>query len=126
MIIYFLKLHMKMLKAIFVSAIILVSAPHVLLGQCDSNIEYTAKKRTESNYSIYLKSNVQVSGIKAQLYDLYQGKIVAEKIISISPASEIEVFTNVKPSVYTINLKIEGCEKARGLGGVNGINIGIR
>jgi hypothetical protein len=118
---FFKSHHMTMHKVFVAIGLFFLIAPFFSFGQCDIKIDYSFKK-SASAYKIYLNSNGSVNGVRVQLYDLNQGKIIAEKVINLQ-AKDIEVFTNVKSSVYTINLKIEGCDKKQSLGGLNGINI---
>src|SRR5687768_6410335 len=95
-------------------------------AQCDSKIEYSHKKRPDSGHALYLHSALPLNAVKVQLYDLYQGKVVEERVISALSSAETEAFKNIKPSVYTIYISINGCNKPITLGGINGIKIGVR
>jgi hypothetical protein len=91
------------------------------LGQCDPEIKHSWKEKSPSEFSISLKSR-DISSARVELYDLIQGKIIQEKEIRFTSV-EMEVFTKVPPSTYSINVRVDGCTKPKSLGGINGIHI---
>lgn len=96
------------------------------LGQCEFKVQYSIEKKSESTYSIYLKSETTLASIKIQLYDLFQGKVLEEKeIYSLTTVGQ-EVFKNIAPSKYAIIIRMDNCDKPKTLGGKDGISIGIQ
>ena len=95
-------------------------------GQCQFEVQYSVEKKSGSTYSISLESKTTLTSVKVQLYDLFQGKVLDEKEIYILATGGQEVFRNIPPSKYTIIIRMDGCDKPKTLGGINGISIGIK
>lgn len=106
------------------AVIALILCSKLSFGQCDARIDYSQRQKSKTDYSVYLKSDQVVSGLKVQLYDLIQGKVVQEKILASLTSGSQEVFTKVTPSTYTIFVTIDMCKKSKSLGGITGIKIG--
>lgn len=100
-------------------------APLTSNAQCDVKIEYSHKKNSENLCSIFLNAEEPstLNNVTVKLYDLYLGKIIDEKKVVLTN-EKTEVFKNVKPSLYTIYVETDRCEKPLSLGGINGIKIG--
>jgi hypothetical protein len=101
-----------------------IACPAFSQDPCKTEIEYSVRELTPSNFSIALQSSQSIKNVHVQLFDLYQGKVVQEKTIGDVTFSKREVFTGVKASLYIIYIKYDGCSKARSLGGIEGIKIG--
>src|SRR3546814_1647321 len=54
---------------------------------CQIEIHYSTKKIGD-NFSIFLKANSALSSLKIQLYDLFQGKVIAEMEIGRASCRE--------------------------------------
>jgi len=112
----------------FISPILLflvVSASHAN-GQdiCNANLDFAIKEVSKSYFEVSLQSSQAITNAKVQLYDLYTGKVVQEKLIPNGLAQQQVVFTKVRPSHYTILVKYDGCSKVKSIGGIEGIKIG--
>ena len=92
--------------------------------KCKPRVEFAVRQISTNNYSISLQSETPLGNPLLKLYDLYTGKIVAEKKINNALTSKQEVFTNVKPSRYVVYVAHDGCERQVGIGGVDGIKVG--
>lgn len=112
-------------KYLFACIIVsLLSFEHTF-AQCPAEIQYSLEKNQDNSFSIYLKAQATTPLLKIQLYDLFTGKVLAEKEINSLTTASREVFTNVPPSRYSIIIRAEHCEKPTTLGGIYGISIGI-
>lgn len=105
-----------------VSVFLVASLTAFAQDPCRPSIQHAVKKLAENNFSIALQSETQQNGVTLQLVDLFTDKVVQEKKASLG-RSEQTVFANVKPSVYAVVVKAEGC-KIRTLGGMYGIKVG--
>lgn len=114
---------MQLTKPLIVFALIFLTAQTVSRAQCDLDIEYSFHQSAASQFSVSLRSSAGAESVTAKLHDLYLGKEVQSRRVSLSNRDE-EVFTNVKPSLYTIYVKKDGCEEYRSLGQITGIKIG--
>jgi hypothetical protein len=94
-------------------------------AQCQLEVQYSVQKNGNS-YSLFLDSQTPTGSVKVQLYDLYQGKIIAEREISSLTIDPREVFRDIAPSKYALFVSAEGCDQPKTLGGLNGISIGIQ
>lgn len=110
----------KLLLIIFMG----IACPALCQDQCKTEIEYSVREVTPSNFSIALQSSQSIKNVHVQLFDLYEGKVVQEKNIGDGMLMKREVFTGVKASLYIIYIRYDGCSKARSLGGIEGIKIG--
>jgi len=114
---------MKALRYL-VFLIISISLMPLCYGQCNVGIEFSQKKKSEANFSIYLKPEKGLRNVQVQLVDLYEGKVIKDKGMDfLSERLTVEIFKDVKPSLYYIYIKFEGCDK-KGLGGVSGFKVG--
>lgn len=95
-------------------------------GQCNYDVHYTIEEKSDSSFSILLKSEIPLNAVSVQLYDLFQGKVLQESRVSSLTSIIQEVFRNVPPSKYAIIIQTDNCDKAKTLGGIQGINIGIQ
>jgi hypothetical protein len=91
--------------------------------QCKPQVKYTVKEKSSNSYSISLQSNSNITSPSLELYDLYEGKVVDSKQVG-SIRGQQEIFKNVKPSLYIIYIKQEGCTRPFGVGGKEGIKVG--
>jgi len=114
---------MQLTKPLILFALIFLTVQTTSRAQCDPNIEYSFHQSAATAFSVSLSSPGGSETVTAKLHDLYLGKEVQSKRVSLS-RSEQEVFTNVKPSLYTIYIKKDGCEEYRSLGQISGIKIG--
>ena len=93
-------------------------------NQCAAKIEYSVIDNAANGHSIALESSVPLTNVHVQLVDLYTGKIIAEKNVSGGISNKRVVFTQIKASLYTVNVKYDGCEKVKSVGGIEGIKVG--
>lgn len=114
---------MQLTKPLILFALIFLSVQTASRAQCDLNIDYSFHQSAASVFSVSLSSSGGSETVTAMLHDLYLGKEVQRKQVRLS-GREQEVFTNVKPSLYTIYIKKNGCEQYRSLGQITGIKIG--
>jgi hypothetical protein len=114
---------MQLSKPLILFGLLLCLIPAVGHAQCEPAIDVTFHQVSADSYTVLLRSEQGSQTVDAMLHDLYAGKAVQSKRISLS-GRETEVFTNVKPSLYTIYVKRDGCDEYRSLGSVTGIKIG--
>jgi hypothetical protein len=114
---------MQLSKPLIFFALLPCLIPAIAYAQCEPAIEVTFHQASADSYTVLLRSEQGTQQVDAMLHDLYLGKSVQSKRITLS-ARETEVFTNVKPSLYTIYVKQDGCEEYRSLGSIEGIKIG--
>lgn len=114
---------MQLPKPLILFALVFLTMQTTGRAQCDVSIEYSFHQSAASQFSVSLSSNTGSESVIAKLHDLYLGKEVQNKRVSLS-GREQEVFTDVKPSLYIIYVKKDGCEEYRSLGGISGIKIG--
>ena len=114
---------MQLTKPLILFALIFFTVQSASRAQCDLNIDYSFHQSAASNFSVSLTTQGGSESVTAKLHDLYLGKEVQSKRVSLS-GREQEVFTNVKPSLYIIYIKRDGCEEYRSLGQITGIKIG--
>ncbi len=93
-------------------------------NKCKPRVEFAVNQTSANSYSITLRSETPLGNPMLKLYDLYTGKVVAEKRVNNSLTSKQEVFTNVKPSRYVVYVSHDGCERQVGIGGIEGIKVG--
>ena len=110
----------KILIILFVAFFL---SPLLGRGQCDAKYEYSVRETAPNQYSIEIKADQFAGPVSIVLQDLYTGEKINEKDVEITNRV-IEVFQNLKPSLYIIYIKKKGCDKAVSLGGVEGIKIG--
>jgi hypothetical protein len=92
--------------------------------RCKSTVEHTISQSPEKGYTIALQSSENLRNVEVELYDLYEGKTVDKKYVGNGLRSKQTVFSRVKPSLYLIYIKHDGCPRAESLGGVKGIKVG--
>ena len=92
--------------------------------KCNARIEHTVVESPSGVYSITLQSSENLRNAQVELYDLYQGKSVEKREISNGLRSKQTVFSGVKPSLYLIYIKHDGCPRAQSVGGIKGIKVG--
>lgn len=114
---------MQLYKPLTVLALLLFLIPTAGSAQCETNVDFSFHQVNADSYTVSLRSEGGGQTVTAMLHDLYLGQAVQTRRISLS-AREAEVFTNVKPSLYTIYVKKEGCDEYRSLGSITGIKIG--
>ncbi|HEY8513651.1 MAG TPA: hypothetical protein VIL31_16945 [Cyclobacteriaceae bacterium] len=114
---------MQLSKPLIPFVLLLCLIPALGNAQCEPAIDVTFHQVSTDSYTVLLRSEQGSQNVDVMLHDLYLGKAVQSKRISLS-ARETEVFTNVKPSLYTIYVKRDGCDEYRSLGSVTGIKIG--
>ena len=82
--------------------------------QCDARIvkalSYRVQTISNGSKEISLKIGNGSETLKIQLYDLNEGKIVAETQLELGDSYK-SVFRDVRPSVYAIYLWPNGCSK---------------
>jgi len=111
-------------KVVLISIALAVVAASKCMGQCNVGVELSNEKVADSHYAISLKPNADLKNVHLQLFDLYEGKVVKEERIGFLAANAFsEVFRQVKPSLYYVYLKFDGCER-KGLGGASGYKVG--
>ncbi|HEX7016247.1 MAG TPA: hypothetical protein VF191_12125 [Cyclobacteriaceae bacterium] len=114
---------MQLAKPLIPFVFLLCLFPAASHAQCEADIDVTFQQVSADSYTVLLRSEQGSQTVTAMLQDLYLGKAVQSKRISLS-GRETEVFTNVKPSLYTIYVKKDGCDEYRSLGSIEGIKIG--
>lgn len=114
---------MQLTKPLILFALIFLTAQTASRAQCDLSIDYSFHQSAASSFSVSLSTHGGSESVTAKLHDLYLGREVQSKRVNLS-GREQEVFTNVKPSLYTIYIKRDGCEEYRSLGEITGIKIG--
>lgn len=114
---------MQLPKPLILFALIYLMIQTASYGQCDLSIDFSYHQSDASLFSISLSSNAGTGTVTAMLHDLYLGTEVQSKRVNLS-GREQEVFTDVKPSLYTIYVRKDGCEEYRSLGAISGIKIG--
>ena len=114
---------MQLVKPLIFFVLLLFFIPTAGNAQCEANIDFTFHQVSADSYTVLLRSEQGNQTVTAMLHDLYLGQAVQTKRISLS-ARDAEVFTNVKPSLYTIYIKKDGCDEYRSLGAITGIKIG--
>lgn len=114
---------MQLTKPLILFALIFLTMHTTSRAQCDLNIDYSFHQAAAASFSVSLTSQGGSETVTAKLHDLYLGKEVQSKRVRLS-GREQEVFTNIKPSLYTIYIKRDGCEEYRSLGQITGIKIG--
>ncbi len=91
---------------------------------CAVKIDYTVEVSGKS-HDIFLElKEGQSDTMTAELYDLYKGKVVAQKKVFLNKGEASRVFTKAPSSHYVIYIKTEQCKRPLGLGGLEGIKIG--
>lgn len=93
-------------------------------NQCSAKIEYAVIDNAAKGFSIALESKAPLANVHAQLVDLYTGKLVDEKDVAGGISNKRVIFTQVKASLYVVYVKYDGCEKAKSVGGIEGIKVG--
>lgn len=91
--------------------------------KCKPVTEYTVKETAQGKYTIALQSQSSLDNPTFELVDMATGKVVATRKLPSLRARQ-DVFLNVRPSVYYIHIKQEGCARSKGIGGVEGIKVG--
>ncbi|HLT79380.1 MAG TPA: hypothetical protein VKZ86_00025 [Cyclobacteriaceae bacterium] len=114
---------MQLSKPLFLLALLLYFIPAVSRAQCEVDIDVSFHQVSADSYTVLLRSQQGSQSVTAMLHDLFTGETVQSKRANLS-ARETEVFTNVKPSLYTVYIKRDGCEEYRSLGSIEGIKIG--
>jgi hypothetical protein len=79
-------------------------------AQCSLKIDYKIESKSNGSADVNIKSLEASKGVKIQLYDLNSGQVVSEKEVNITSAFK-PIFTNVKPSLYTLYIWLPGCNK---------------
>ena len=94
--------------------------------QCDLEFEHSVEAKDNSpEGAIYVALKGDPSIYTFKLYDLYQGKVIEEKVLSnLSKGSKTLLFDNVPASTYTIYVSRNGCDNHITLGGSLGIIVG--
>ena len=92
--------------------------------KCKSTVEHTITESPDKGHSITLQSSENLRNVEVELYDLYQGKTVDKKYVGNGLRARQTVFSRVKPSLYLIYIKHDGCPRAQSLGGIKGIKVG--
>ncbi len=114
---------MQLSKSLILFALIFLAVHATSYGQCDLNIDFSFHQSDASSFTVSLSSAAGTETVTARLHDLYLGKEVQTKRVSLSAREQV-VFTNVKASLYTIYVRKDGCEEYRSLGQISGIKIG--
>lgn len=104
---------MSSAKFIIISILTIFIIPNSW-SQCDSriakDISYEVQSISDGSKEINLKIKSGSENLKIQLYDLNEGKIVAEAQFEIDDRYK-SAFKDVKPSVYAIYIWPNGCSK---------------
>lgn len=90
---------------------------------CPVKIGYTVQSSGKSSDIFLQLKDGEAGAVTAELYDLYKGKIVAQKKLFLSREPS-RVFVKASPSTYVIYIKTDQCKRPIGLGGLEGIKIG--
>lgn len=114
---------MQLPKPLILFALIFLSMHATSYGQCDVSIDFSFHQSNASSFTVSLSSNAGTETVTARLHDLYSGQEVQTKRVNLSAREQV-VFTDVKPSLYTIYVRKDGCEEYRSLGQISGIKIG--
>ena len=114
------------MKIIYWCVFFLFAQIHCAVGQdkCKVRIDHRVIQDGSKGYLITLQSQENLRNTEVELYDLYEGKLVVKKTLDSSLRNEQTVFTGIKPSLYLIYVKYDGCPKKRSLGGIEGIKVG--
>jgi hypothetical protein len=114
------------MKVIYSCVFLVLGFTTCAFGQdkCKAKIDYTITEGPSNTYSIALQSAESLNNPEIELFDLYQGKTIQKKQTGDGLRSKKIVFTNVKPSLYILYVKQNGCAKTQSVGGINGIKVG--
>lgn len=114
---------MQLSKPLIFLVLLLCLIPAAGKAQCEADIDFSFHQVSADSYTVLLQSERGSQTVTAMLHDLYLGQAVQSKRINLSTRAT-DVFKNVKPSLYIIYIKEDGCEKYTSLGGISGIRIG--
>jgi hypothetical protein len=92
--------------------------------KCKARIEHIVVENLSGIYSITLQSSENLRNAQVELYDLYKGESIQKKQIDNGLTRKQTVFSGVKPSLYLIYIKHDGCPRAQSVGGIKGIKVG--
>lgn len=96
-------------------------------GQCEMNFKSWVHQVEKSDVGdIYISLNEGSSSYTFKLYDVFQGKVIKEKVLNdIKVDENVLLFDNVASSTYIIYVSREGCDIERSIGGM-GLEIADR
>lgn len=99
----------------------LFQLPNAYSQVCDFDFRYQTTQIEDDNFVFSLTPNNASGNFTFKLYDLIEGKVIAEKQVTIGSKSQEIEFRDIKPSTYTVFIFKEGCKSNKTVGGIEGI-----
>lgn len=101
----------------------LFQLPNAFSQDCNFEFNYQTIKVSDNSFTFSVVPKSASGTFNFKLYDLIEGKVIAEKQSISGLTSQNIEFKDVKPSTYTVYITKVGCRNSKTLGGIEGISL---